>query len=611
MKKIIFIALFALVPVFVPGVNIASAAVFEPGGVEGHGAAIIAEATGNFFGDGGDVKVELLGNPMENGASDIYMGYGIRVTANNPPVRFYGKEMPTVGSSYYDFKLCDIDGDGIPEIFFCYDIGASAGIENAVIISLQGGKYKELFNIEKAGWKEEGDNPPLPVLETKLYPGFFIRFAARSKGYSKQDAFLASLLLDLNRDPEHKEIFYDGFIYARDGSLIEGVHYEPYFDPGFRYSGVADIDGDGRDEVYGAIPVKGVSNADNIAYINIAYKWMDGGWKVCFISITDINNPLDDMLSMKVVVPSALKMGDKVGIIAPANRAVPERLEMAVLFLTEKGFEVVVADNIDFETEYSIGDGSERMRADAFNKFARDPDIKAIFCLRGGYGSMHLLRYIDYEELRRNKPIFVGFSDITAMHTAIFQTSGLVTFHGPMLSSNYGQQESFDLLFDMLMRPKSGFPLKNINGSPFSVINEGTAEGVIVGGNMTLISSLMGTEYELDLKDKILFIEDLDEAPYRLHRYLWQLKLAGKLDEVAAVVIGDILPDKEYDDPEISIKAVFEALKDVNVPILYNVRAGHDENPLTIPIGAKVRIDGNKITVMQRVVEEELWPRVR
>ena len=172
-----------------------------------------------------------------------------------------------------------------------------------------------------------------------------------------------------------------------------------------------------------------------------------------------------------------------------------------------------------------------------------------------------------------------------------------------MLVSNYGQEESFDLLFDMLMEPKAWFPLKNIDGSEFYAINEGTAEGIIVGGNMTLISSLMGTEYEIDLKDRILFIEETGEAPYRLHRYIWQLKLAGKLDEVAAVVIGDILPDREYDDPEISLKVIVEALKDVNVPILYNVHAGHGENPLTIPMGATVRIDWNEIAVIQKVVE--------
>ena len=305
---------------------------------------------------------------------------------------------------------------------------------------------------------------------------------------------------------------------------------------------------------------------------------------------------------MRIVKPAPLKAGDKVGIITPASFGPTERLALAIEYLTERGFSVVVTENINFETEYGVGDGSEYIRANDFNTLLRDPDIKAIICLRGGYGSMHILPLIDYKALRKNKPIIVGYSDITAMHTAIFQKARLVTFHGPMLSSNYGQEQAFDLLFDMLMAPKSSFPLQNIDGTAFSVLNEGTAQGRVVGGNLTLINSLMGTPYELDLKDKILFIEELDEAPYRLHRYLWQLKLAGKLDELAGLVIGDLLPDKEYEDPDLMMNVVFDALKDLDVPIVYNVRAGHDEDPLTIPIGALLRIEGDRLTVVENVV---------
>jgi len=302
------------------------------------------------------------------------------------------------------------------------------------------------------------------------------------------------------------------------------------------------------------------------------------------------------------LIPVALKVGDKVGIVAPASTTSPERLQMTVDFLIEKGFEVVVSDDIIPQTEYGVGDGSTAVRAGAFNALARDPEIKAIFCLRGGYGSMHILQDIDYMALKRNKPIFIGYSDITAMHIAIFNKTGLVTFHGPMLSSNYEQTESFDLLFTMLMEPADRFNLKNIDNSPFSVINEGITEGVLIGGNLTLISSLMGTEFEPDFKNKILFFEELGEAPYKLHRYIWQLKLAGVLDEVAAIIIGDILPDKEYDDPDISMKVIFEALEGTNIPVLYNVRLGHDDNPITIPHGARVRIEGNQITVLHNVV---------
>ena len=303
-----------------------------------------------------------------------------------------------------------------------------------------------------------------------------------------------------------------------------------------------------------------------------------------------------------IVTPAVLKAGDKVGIVAPASNASEERLILAVELLSERGFNVVVSENILFETEYGVGDGSKQIRADAFNALARDPEIKAIFCLRGGYGSMHILPHIDYKALRKNRPAIVGYSDITAMQTAILKKARLVTFHGPMPSSNYGQDEAFDALFEILMEPKAPFTLTNIDGTAFSVLNEGVAKGRIVGGNLTLVRSLMGTPYEMDLKNKILFIEELDEAPYRLHRDLWQLRLAGKLDELAGVVIGDILPDKEYEEPDIYFHVLSDALKGLDVPIIYDVRAGHDDDPLTIPIGAMVQIEGDRVMVLEKVV---------
>ncbi|MCL2108437.1 MAG: LD-carboxypeptidase [Oscillospiraceae bacterium] len=313
-----------------------------------------------------------------------------------------------------------------------------------------------------------------------------------------------------------------------------------------------------------------------------------------------------------IVVPEPLKVGDKVAIACPARNAATisdSRFAEIVEFLEDKGFEVVISDDM-FEpvTPLNVGDGTEQLRADAFNALVRDPDIKALFCIRGGYGSYHLLQNLDYDAIRQNRPIIVGYSDITAMQTAILQNSGLVTFHGPMLSSNFGQEASFDVLFDMLMNklaePELEFALENINGTSFEVVNSGVAEGVIVGGNMTLISALMGTPYELDVKDKILFIEELDEWPYRLHSYIWQLKLSGKLDQAAAIVIGDILPTP----PESHLATILEALKDVTVPILYNVRAGHDTNPLTIPIGATVKIDGATMKVVRFAAEEPFSP---
>ena len=330
MKKIFFIALFVLISIFAAAANFASAAAPESRVYdEEEGVVILAEATGNFFGDGRDVKVEMVGHPfslfkftaekqedvceiddsgnfvcgiyddtyiymdsdgkIEDGALIEYIAYHLRFTIRDTGETQCGFTIDGMfASRYYDFKLCDIDGDGVSEIYFRYNTGTSAVIDNVVIASLKDGKYRELLNVEGRFDEEEYIRAPFPYIEGEPKPDFLIEFTA---GVGERNA---SLLLDFKNNFRGKE-YYEGWFFTTDGDLIEGANYEPDIDYGFRHSGVADIDGDGRDEVYGAIPVNGTSNADDIVYINVAYKWMDDGWNVCFISITDIDSPLADM----------------------------------------------------------------------------------------------------------------------------------------------------------------------------------------------------------------------------------------------------------------------------------------------------------------------------
>ena len=350
MKKIIFIAMLTLIYAFLSPVNIADAAFFEPSGNnDGYGVVILAEATGDFFGDGRDVKVEMLGNPLslhefiegertqrvgeadefsddilyyvymdgnrkiEDGARIIFMQYYLRVTNRESGETQYSPRMLTVGSSYYDFKICDIDGDKIPEVFYSVSTGGSGGGNYVAIVSLKGGQYGEIFSLGLVSFREEDyeieyddtefddteydeteydGNSSLPTLEAKLLPGFLIQFTAQEDGLS------SSWLLDIKNSPDGHDHYADEF-FTPDGNPREDAHYEPYVDDGFSYEGVADIDGDGRDEIYGAFQINGNYNADNVAYINVAYKRANGGWKACFISITSINDPLGDMPGVK------------------------------------------------------------------------------------------------------------------------------------------------------------------------------------------------------------------------------------------------------------------------------------------------------------------------
>ncbi len=218
---------------------------------------------------------------------------------------------------------------------------------------------------------------------------------------------------------------------------------------------------------------------------------------------------------------------------------------------------------------------------------------------------MHVLDKIDYESFRKNRKIFVGYSDVTAVELAILEKSGVITFHGPMIGAtpNWGETKCFDALFDMLMNPRSQLALCNIDDkTPFKAFKSGSCEAQVVGGNMCLTHRLIGTPYEPSYKNKILFFEDVGASALRVHRNLWQLKLAGRLNELSGIIIGTITPDKQETEEKI-LKACFDIMKDLKIPIIYNFHAGHIKNPLTLPIGATLKIEDEKVLVMNPVVE--------
>lgn len=312
----------------------------------------------------------------------------------------------------------------------------------------------------------------------------------------------------------------------------------------------------------------------------------------------------------KTLAPNVLKKGDTVCILS-TSRATDSRVKMfeqRLPYITEnlekRGFKVVVYKESFETTPLGLGDGTEQLRADLFNKAVKDPEIKAIFSFWGGYGAMHTLDKIDYKAFRENKKIFVGFSDETAVELAIFEKAGVITFHGPMVgaSLNYKETKTFDNLFEILMNPKPQIELYNIDDdSPFKAYKLGVCEAQVFGGNMCLIQCLIGTPYEPSYKDKILFFEEIEENDYRIHRILWQLKLAGRLDDLAGIIIGTITP-AQGETEEGLLKACFDVIKDLEVPIIYNFHAGHIKNPLTLPIGATLTIEGERVIVTGPVV---------
>lgn len=315
-----------------------------------------------------------------------------------------------------------------------------------------------------------------------------------------------------------------------------------------------------------------------------------------------------------MIKPKALKQGDTIGIVAPSSPADRGRLHRATSILENLGYKVRHSSSC-FE-KYGYLAAQDEKRAEDINSMFKDPTIDAIFCMRGGYGSMRILDLIDYDAIYKNPKIFMGYSDITALHIAITQKCQLVTFHGPMLTSDFALEQFKDYTeMAMIKALTSTNPLGSIKAAPGmpkeEMIFPGSAEGIAIGGNLSLITATLGTPYEIDTWGKLLIIEELEEEPYRIDRMLTQLKLAEKLDDAAGIVLGQFT-SCESKDPENSL-TLDQVFKDILVPlrkpIIKNVCFGHDIHKATIPMGVKARIDGNSnsFIVKESAIKTQLF----
>ncbi|MBS1808918.1 MAG: LD-carboxypeptidase [Acidobacteria bacterium] len=312
--------------------------------------------------------------------------------------------------------------------------------------------------------------------------------------------------------------------------------------------------------------------------------------------------------SSELIKPRKLQPGAMVGLITPATPTTdPDRLAMADRALKFFGFKVKVGKNVGRRAGY-FGSAPEE-RLDDLHAMFRDSDVDAVFALRGGYGAQHLLDRIDYDLIRRNPKVLLGYSDITALHLAINKHAGLVTFHGPNMLSEftpYSQEHFRRALFEskplgLLANPPETNQIRPKH--PVRTIRPGTATAPIIGGNLTLISTLMGTPYEIDCRGKILLIEDIGEEPYRIDRMLTQLLLAGKFKDAIGIVVGECVDCGPSDfkpslGSNFSLGEVLDAmLKPLTVPVFYGLTFGHTDDQLTLPLGVMATMDADKGTL--------------
>ena len=302
--------------------------------------------------------------------------------------------------------------------------------------------------------------------------------------------------------------------------------------------------------------------------------------------------------------PKALKYGDTIGVIAPAGPVSRETVKLGRRALENMGFRVKLGRSCF--GSYGYLSARDEVRARDINEMFSDSNMQGIICLRGGYGTTRLLNLIDYENIKSNPKVFVGYSDITALHTAFNKKCGLITFHGPMVASDMAEGIDYFSKNSMLNAITKTEPLgiiKNPQGELIKCLVPGIAEGELVGGNLALICSTIGTAFEINTKNKILFLEDIGEKPYKIDRMLIQLLDSGKLHELKAMVLGDWSDCEEIQgEHSLSLMEVFnDILRPLNIPIIYNIKAGHCYPKVTLPLGVLSRVDGEKC---QLIIQE-------
>jgi muramoyltetrapeptide carboxypeptidase len=299
------------------------------------------------------------------------------------------------------------------------------------------------------------------------------------------------------------------------------------------------------------------------------------------------------------LLPPSLRVGDTVGLVSPSAASDDSfNYQLAKEVLETLGFKVKMGAHVADRRGYLAGSDADRA-ADLNGMFA-DKDVKAVICARGGSGAARILPLLDYAMIRKNPKVLLGFSDITALHCALQAKAGLVTFHGPMGTSSWNRfnVDQFKRVFlerELLEYRNSedaGDELVQKRNRTVT-INEGKARGALVGGNLTVLTALAGTPYMPDFSGKILFLEEVSEAPYRVDRMLSTLKLMGALDKISGFIFGectDCGPGEGYGSLTLE-QILDDYIRPLNIPAYRGAMIGHIREQFIVPVGGVVEMD--------------------
>ncbi len=299
-----------------------------------------------------------------------------------------------------------------------------------------------------------------------------------------------------------------------------------------------------------------------------------------------------------ILIPEPLQLGDTVAVVAPSGPVDHDLLAPGVAFLKHKGFRVIEGFHVCERSGYLAG--TDDQRCTDLNAMLRDPVVRGIFFARGGYGAMRLLEHPDLEAVSNDPKLLVGMSDATALQLSLFSSSGLMTLAGPMIAGQVGtglDPVSEESMLRALTEPIDGRNLLAPAESALRVLRPGRASGILVGGCMSLVTALLGTAHSPDYSGAILFLEEVNEPPYRLDRMLIHLKLAGVLDKIAGLVAGHFLGPQGEDLAGEVNRILLDVTEDKPIPILTRVPHGHTLPNLTMTHGAPVSLDTERVSL--------------
>lgn len=305
------------------------------------------------------------------------------------------------------------------------------------------------------------------------------------------------------------------------------------------------------------------------------------------------------MPATAIIKPDHLRPGDAICVVSPASPSLtPAHQEQGRATLEGLGYQVVTGRHA--KERHLFFAGTERSRAEDINEAFGNPSVRAIICTRGGCGTAQILPFIDFALIEQNPKILVGYSDITALQIAVFNATGLITFYGPMAASDFGRgapRFTRHSLFTVLTHTEGLRELRNPPRKEMVTVCAGKAEGRLAGGCLSVLIATMGTPYEIETKDKILFFEDIDEQPHRIDRYLTQLIQAGKLGEARGIVFGAFTQceyrrhDAYYPYGVTLWNIIKERIAPLGIPAVYGLQFGHVRSKLTIPFGGYAFLD--------------------